>query len=222
MDSPQRWRSLLSSPGHTIPGRKKSSREGVCWPPCSPSVLPPQTRSSSSSATSSWIPRQGRTTDGRLRLSERLGVAALLSCDRSPMRQSSYVAEAPLCLGSCCGVCVRPVAVPGGATLKSRLVCGHTEPDRVMRPHGARAETGPPRTAPGSLLMSGQHPHRAIQGVSRQAAVVRCRLRGLQPLHLGLTGATHAITLKVITNRQFQKGRLWSLGSCVGTLSRTA
>ena len=36
-----------------------------------------------------------------------LGVAALLSCDRSAMRQSSYVAEAPLCLGSCCGVCVR-------------------------------------------------------------------------------------------------------------------
>ena len=37
----------------------------------------------------------GRTTDGRLRLCERLGVAALLPCDRSAMLQSSYVSEAP-------------------------------------------------------------------------------------------------------------------------------
>ena len=87
------------------------------------------------------------------------------------------------------------MAVPGGATLKSRLVCGHTEPDRVMRPHGARAETGPPRTAPGSLLMSGQLPHRAIHGVSRQAAVVRCRLKGFYLLHFGSTGVIHVITL---------------------------
>ena len=197
----------------------------MCWPSRSPSALPPQTRSSSSSATSSWIPRQGeRQTGGCDFLSDlvspRCFPATEALCCKVPTFQRRLApcsfARTAAMLSSYgkpierygCLAFVLPFQGAGSEVSACCTAAQRERPAEVhwrhsssgstrgsIRPHSARAETGPPRTAPGSQLMGGQLPHRAIHGVSRQAAVVRCRLKGFYPLHYGSTGVIHVITL---------------------------